>query len=333
VATLAEILSAEGYATASFANNGWFDPRYGLTRGFGRAETHAEHDARPYPWARATHATAAAWAEAQAQEGRPFFLFVNDMEPHLPYTPPTEDEARFAPQGATPADVAAARAFDFPSTVSYCLRHEEMPAERLELLSSLYDAEISALDREIGALFDRLRAAKILDDAVVIVTSDHGEMLGEHHQTAHGFSLHRAVRHVPLVVRAPGAFTGGRRESAVVRLEDLMPTVLDLCDAPAPGRLDGVSLVRGLEGRVSLALQGDDDQTRRKIESLIDGVDARPLTVGMKAVFDGRYHFIAYSDGRRELFDIRTDPGERENLAEREPAQAARLAGLLQVER
>jgi arylsulfatase A-like enzyme len=329
-ATLAELLSVEGYATASFANNGWFDPRYGLTRGFQHAETHAEDETRPYPWARATHAAAAAWAEARAKEGRPFFLFVNDMEPHLPYTPPADDEARFVPQGTAPGDLAAARAFDFPTTVSYCLRHEELPAGRIELLSALYDAEIAALDREIGALLDRLRAAGLLDDAVVVVAGDHGEMLGEEHQTAHGFSLHRAVRHVPLIVRAPDAFTGGRREGAVVRLEDVMPTVLELCGARVPGGLDGASLLHDLPGRVSRALQGDDDQTRRRIESLIDGVDARPLTVGMRAVFDGRYHCIAYSDGRRQLFDVRSDPAERDDLSAREPAESARLAALLE---
>ena len=332
-ATLAELLAADGYATASFANNGWFDARYGLTRGFQQAETHAEGEVRPYPWARATHAAAAAWAEARAKEGRPFFLFVNDMEPHLPYTPPDEEEARFVPQGTSPGDLAAARAFDFPTTVSYCLRREELPPGRLELLSSLYDAEIAALDREIGVLLDRLRVAGLLDDAVVVVAGDHGEMLGEQHQTAHGFSLHRAVRHVPLLFRAPDAFTGGRREGALVRLEDVMPTVLELCGARVPAGLDGASLLRDLPGRVSRALQGDDDQTRRRIESLIEGADARPLTVSMRAVFDGRWHYIDYSDKRRQLFDLSKDPAERDDLSAREPAEVARLAALLDAAR
>jgi arylsulfatase A-like enzyme len=328
--TLAELLAADGWATASFANNGWFDARYGLTRGFDQSDTHGDDDARPYPWARATHAAAAAWAEARAKEGRPFFLFVNDMEPHLPYTPPAEDEARFVVAGTPPGDVEAARRFDFPTTISYCLRREEIPDGRMELLSSLYDAEIAALDREIGALFDRLRTSGLLDDTIVIVAGDHGEMLGEQHQTAHGFSLHRAIRHVPLLIRAPGAFTGGRREGAVVRLEDVMPTVLELCDVQVPAGLDGASLLHDLPGRISRALQGDDESTRERIAALIEGADASALTVGMRAVFDGTYHYIAYSDGRAELYDLRKDAGERDNLAAREPALAARLASLLE---
>ena len=331
--TLAELLGADGWATASFANNGWFDARYGLTRGFDHSETHGDDDARPYPWARATHAAAAAWAEARAKEGRPFFLFVNDMEPHLPYTPPAEDEARFVAPGTATRDVDAARRFDFPSTVSYCLRREEIGGDRMALLSSLYDAEIAALDREIGALLDRLRASGLLQNTIVIVTGDHGEMLGEHHQTAHGFSLHRAIRHVPLLIRAPGAFEGGRREGALVRLEDLMPTVLELCRVQVPGGLDGSSLLRDLPGRISRALQGDDETTRDRIASLIEGADASALTTGMRAVFDGTYHHIAYSDGRAELYDLRSDAGERDNLAGREPAIAARLASLYEESR
>jgi arylsulfatase A-like enzyme len=327
--TLAELLAADGWATASFANNGWFDERYGLTRGFDRSETHGDDDARPYPWARATHAAAAAWAEARAKEGRPFFLFVNDMEPHLPYTPPAEDEARFVAPGTPPGDVEAARRFDFPSTVSYCLHKEEIADGRMELLSSLYDAEIAALDREIGALFDRLRVSGLLDNTIVVVAGDHGEMLGEQHQTAHGFSLHRAIRHVPLLIRAPGAFTGGRREGAVVRLEDVMPTVLELCQAQVPAGLDGASLLRDLPGRISRALQGDDETTRGRIAELIEGADASALTAGMRAVFDGTYHYLEFGDGRRELYDVAADPAEKRNLASEKPAEVAAMAALL----
>ncbi len=62
---------------------------------------------------------------------------------------------------------------------------------------------------------------------------------------------------------------------------------------------------------------------------MVPGVDTTPLTIGVAAVYDGRFHFLAYTDGRRELYDLPRDPDETENLAEREPAEAARLAALL----
>ena len=70
-----------------------------------------------------------------------------------------------------------------------------------------------------------------------------------------------------------------------------------------------------------------------RIESLIEGADARPLTVGMRAVFDGRWHYIDYSDKRRQLFDLSKDPAERDDLSAREPAEVARLAALLDAAR
>jgi arylsulfatase A-like enzyme len=327
--TLARRLEAAGYATGCFANNAWFAPEYGLTRGFEKIVPLHERPQRAYPWATETHSLAADWAESVAREGKPFFLFVNDMEPHLTYAPPPEVEGAFLRGSPSASDVAEARVFDFPRTVAYSARGEELRPSFVNLLSDLYDAEIAALDREIGALLDRLRAKGLLDSTIVVVAGDHGEMLGEHHMLSHGFSLHRAARHVPLLVRFPGAFDGGRREKAVVRLEDVFPTILELCGLQVPGGLDGASLTRDLEGRVSRALQGADLETKARIESLIAGIDAAPLTVGSDAIFDGRWHFLAYADGRSELYDISRDPGETEDLSDREPGEVERLTRLL----
>ncbi len=331
--TLARRMQAAGYATGCFANNAWFAPEYGLTRGFAKVVPLHERPQRTYPWAAETHVLAADWAEEVARAGQPFFLFVNDMEPHLTYAPPAAAQGAFLRDSPSASDVAAARAYDFPRTVAYSARGEELPPSFLNLLSDLYDAEIATLDREIGALLDRLRAKGLLDSTIVVVTGDHGEMLGEHHMLSHGFSLHRAARHVPLLVRFPGAFDGGRREKAVVRLEDVFPTILDLCGFDVPDGLDGISLTRELGGRVSRALQGADLETKARIESLISGIDAAPLTVGSDAIFDGRWHFLAHEDGRRELYDISRDPGETEDLSAREPGEVERLTRLLRAGR
>jgi arylsulfatase A-like enzyme len=325
--TIAGILRAAGYATACFTNNAYVDETYGLTRGFDRVDSLHSDEARPYPWAPATHDAAAAWAERQAREGRPFFLFVNDMEPHLCYTPSAAEEARFVRGSPSPAALADARRFEFPRTALHAAG-EHLPDETLALLSDLYDAEIATLDAHVGDFLERLRAGGLLDDTLVVVAGDHGEMLGEHHLTAHFFSLYRAARHVPLLVRFPGTFDGGRTVEDLVRLEDVMPTILELCGLREPPGLDGKTLTRDLGGRVSRALHANDDAMRRRFEAQVPGMDARRFTTSMRAVSDGRWHFLAFGDGRRELYDIANDPFERVNLVQAEPEEAARLEAL-----
>jgi arylsulfatase A-like enzyme len=326
--TLAERLADAGYATACFTNNNWIAPEFGLTRGFQTVVAHYGAGVGAYPWAKETHELAAAWAESQAAAGRPFLLFVNDMEPHLPYTPPAEDAARFLRGDPPAAEVAAARAFDFPAPTAFALGAETTPASRVEILSDLYDAEIFALDREIGSLLDRLRADGLLDRTLVVVASDHGELLGEHRMIEHGHSMHRAARRIPLLLRLPGRFDGGRVEPAVVRLEDVPATILDVCGARPIDDVDGAPLLGELAGRVSIAVQGPNPGKRPWLEARYPGIDVGPYVVGMDAVYDGRFHAIAYSDGRRELFDVAGDPAETQNLASRDPDRLARLLSL-----
>ncbi len=330
VPTLAEALQSQGYATACFSNNDWVAPDFGLTRGFADFEPLYARRDRPYPWARETHEHAADWAERAAKDGRPFFLFVNDMEPHLPYSPPEEFQREFLRGDPTPEEIAAGRAYDLPQSLAYLLHAAETTPRQLGVMSDLYDAEIATLDHEIGVLFDRLRGDGLLDSALVVVVGDHGELFGEHHMTQHGHSLHRAVRRVPLLVRYPKKFDGGRVVTSLVRLEDVMPTILELCGAPPPANLDGESLTRAGPRPNSIAVQGPDSSKKARFEAMLaHGVDATPLTAGIEAVYDGRMHFIRSTDGRRELYDDDRDPDEGENLAAREPDQAAKLEALL----
>ncbi len=329
VPTLAEALASVGYSTGCFTNNDWVAPEFGMTRGFADVEPLYSRTNRARPWARETHALAAEWAEREARAGRPFFLFVNDMEAHLPYDPPDADAARFLRGAPTTDELAAARKYDFPRTIAYALHAEDLTPRALATLTDLYDAQIASLDREIGVLLDRLKTDGLLDSTLVVVSGDHGEPLGEHHMTEHGFSLHRSARRVPLLVRLPGAFDGGRESTSLVRLEDVTATILEACGAAIPRPIDGAPLDADVGARLATALQGRDPSKKARFESLVPNVDATPLTAGMQAVYDGRFDFISYTDGRRELYDDARDPDETDNLAAREPDEMRRLVGLL----
>jgi arylsulfatase A-like enzyme len=333
VPTLAEVLGRDGYATACFTNNEWISPGFGLTRGFGRVDALYEDEHRPYPWAPATHERAAAWAEEQHAAGKRFFLFINDMEPHLTYDPPAADAAGFLRGSPTPQEIAWGRAYEHPHTTAYCAGAEELTPDRLRLLTDLYDAEIAALDREVGRLLDRLRKTGILDSSIVVVLGDHGEMLGEHHQTSHMYTLYGPARRVPLLVRLPGRFDGGRTVDDLVRVEDVMPTILEACRVAPPEGLDGVSLAHDLKGRISRARHAEDSGAREKMEHDLPGVDVTRLTMSVDAVTDGSWHYLEFGDGRRELYDVAADPAETRNLAAEKPGEAAAMAALLRGRR
>jgi choline-sulfatase len=169
-----------------------------------------------------------------------------------------------------------------------------------------YIGEIAFADAQIGRLMDDLARRKLLDRTIVVVAGDHGESLGEHGERDHGIFVYESVLHVPLIVRAPSLPPG--RVDDVVRLVDVMPTVLDLAGVPSPS-VDGVSLtgrMRGMTRHLDLEAYSESLYPRRFGWSPVRSLRA------------GRFKLIEAP--RRELYDLETDPFEQRNLyPERRP--------------
>jgi len=175
----------------------------------------------------------------------------------------------------------------------------------------LYDGEVAWSDELIGRLDATLTSSGLRDDTLVIVTSDHGEGLEEHGEAVHGFFVYETTLHVPFIARGPG-ISPGTRVGAVTRTVDVLPTALDLLGlADATPRTAGRSLRRALGGAPL-------DEQPSFAESLV------PLIhygwSDLRAVRDGRWKYILAP--RPELYDLSRDPGERENLVDREPQRA-----------
>ena len=181
--------------------------------------------------------------------------------------------------------------------------------------SDPYLGEIAFADSQIGRLLDALDARRLMGRTIVIVTADHGESLGDHGEQAHGVFIYESVLRVPLIIRTPAV--SPRRIGGVVRLTDVMPTVLDLLGIPAP-RMDGVSLVDLLTGRRStldLEAYSESEYPRR--------LGWSPL----RALRDGRFKLI--DAPRPELYDLDRDPFEERNVyAERQTTAAAMIQRL-----
>ena len=174
-----------------------------------------------------------------------------------------------------------------------------------------YTGEIAYAASQFERLLEALRASKRLDRTIIIVTADHGESLGEHGESDHGIFLYEGVLRVPLMVRVPGMKPG--RVAELVRLTDIMPTVLELLGLP-PVATDGVSLASVVNG----------ESARPDLESYSESL--YPERFGWSSIYALRDSRFKYIDAPKpELYDLATDPFERVNIVLERPALASAM--------
>jgi choline-sulfatase len=206
--TLAEVLKAEGYATAAFVASFSVDSRFGLAQGFDLYDDNYQEGA-PFKAMNAerraeqVYGLFSAWMDRTKAE--PFFAWVHFFDPHAPYNPPSPYRERFA---------------DRP-----------------------YDGEISYMDYMLGQVVAKLRERSLLGRTIIVVAGDHGEGLGDKGEWGHGVFLYEESLRVPLVLFAEGRLPAGTVVKPRVRLIDILPTVLDLMNLPVPQGAQGLSLV------------------------------------------------------------------------------------------
>ncbi len=245
---LAEVLQAQGFATAGFIGAFPLSQRFAFNQGFDHWDERMSRAKRPgrleqseRPANEVTDA-ALAWADARGGEGN-VFLFVHYFDVHAPYTPPgkyarlyREDESKVT---GSLKDMHRAR--------------DELAAghhsELNEILKQQYAAGVTWVDSEVGRLLEGLEDAGILEDAVVVLTSDHGEALDRQREHwNHGYTTYRESTRVPLIVRLPVGHPGGHRIDALVSNIDVMPTLLELFSVTQPMGIEGISFGGALSG-------------------------------------------------------------------------------------
>lgn len=293
VPTLAEGLRRLGYHGVATVSHVYVSSAFGLDRGFEVFDDSLTRGGTRNP--RAARVVARFLEHVRAAPDAPVFGFVHFFDPHWGYTPPPPYDTRFADPG-----------YDGPIDGSYASMERfltpdaPMAARDLRALVAGYDAEIAYLDAQLGRLFEGLRAAGRLENAVVVFTADHGEEFKEHGGLGHGLTLYGEQLRVPLLIAGHPAFPPGTRRRDPVSPVDLLPTLLEIAGAPRPGASDGRSL---------LAPARDDDRPLFA-ESIRFGIVRR-------AVRRGHFKLIHSPEtGRREYFDLRSDAGEQRPLGE-----------------
>ncbi len=338
--TLAERLARAGYHTGGFSNNVWTNPDSGLEQGFQRFEELwrlqkvrsdgiSVDDPTTDMGAAKTDDDVLSWIDG-LKDDRPFFVFINFFEPHLPYRPTKPFDDDFLPAGASPALVRRMRSFYSPREYGYILNVPWMKVSERELgvLRGLYDGEIAYVDSKIGELVDGLRARGLADDTVLVITSDHGEHLGENHMLGHKLSVYEPLLHVPLVLWGPGRIPAGRRIAGQVQSLDLFGTILDLAGVDR-GEAPKLPLQEPAPGYTFSELAYPQiflDVIHRRIP----GWDASRFARALTTVRGSRYKLISGSDGSRQLYDLRADPHETKNLAASRPKELGRLERVLE---
>lgn len=290
VTTLAEAFAEAGYLTASFVTNYHGGAWSGLDQGFDVSREPTADGASQVKSTLTSSAIAESLAKFLARHAdERIFVHVHTMDPHEPYRPGQEELADLGLSG---------------------------PIESLapELL---YEAEVRHNDRQLAALDRTLQELQLLDDTLLVFTSDHGEAFGEHAARGHRRSLHAEELDVPWVLRWPGGLPRGRRTRTAAAHVDLAPTLLGLAGLEVPASWQGRDLSNAARGT------GADSGARRRLADCVYGPEQPGRPAEMAALQrDGQgreYKLVATLDDDggvtpRSLYRLDRDPAEQLDL-------------------
>jgi arylsulfatase A-like enzyme len=348
VPTLAEFLSSAGYRTGGIVANYAMLSQFGLERGFHRYDVTpgASFFAARLLWLyrvrfnlsrslgeylrnslpavlqgrsrmlsvrepyvrRAWEINVLARQWLSKQGSRPFFLFLNYMEAHAPYSPIPEDDERFAKRPA------GDEWFGFPhARYAASVRGEsEFTPEEIEFMKGQYDAELVSLDRELGRLFEYLRAAELFEDTLILITTDHGEAFLDHGFLEHGNSVYQAEIDGFLLVKTPPSL-GTIHAPAPMQAVDIFPTIAAVMNEPYPQEIQGRPWGQGRDHTLS--------EVFCRSCSLATGPERWPdkFRRDRLAVVIGNQKLIRSTHDPDEVYDLAADPGELHPLSNPDP--------------
>jgi arylsulfatase A-like enzyme/Tfp pilus assembly protein PilF len=282
--TLAEMLKPKGFTTGAIVSTFVLDRRFGTSQGFDSYDDRfqAVHKIGDLSERKGDEAARLARDWLDEHKEQPFFLFVHFYDPHDPYAPPEPFASKWS---AHP-----------------------------------YEGEVAFADHCVGQVLEKLRQLGLYDDTLIVITGDHGEMLGEHGELNHGFFIYEGALRVPLVMRVPRAPAASRQVDVPVSLIDIVPTIVSLVGAPLPREVQGVDLSPWLTG------QGAGGGARPLYAETVTPTHYYGASSLLGVILDG-WKYIEST--RPELYDLRSDPAEAVNLLEREPAKADALGRTL----
>jgi len=294
---LQEILGREGWATAAVTGGGWMSASYGFSRGFDFFSDEG----------RTADQGADLFVENLDEAlaiGRPVFAFFHTYQVHSPYLPPDGYRSLF---GEYPGSIEPTSEALRPLSTN---ARKHLDRDDFDSLVSQYDGEIRFLDDSLRELFVRLEEIGFLDNAVVLITADHGEEFGDHGGVLHRGTLFEELVRVPFIVWGRGV-PAGVVDPTLVSAVDIVPTLLTAA---------GLEPLPVMEGRNVLT------------PSMVPWLEQRIFAQYRDALYSvrtPRWKLIQGAGGHRMLFDLACDPNERRNVATEEPGLTEALTAEL----
>ncbi len=316
VATLPEILKAEGYNTTCVGFKG--NP---AARGFDTYLDYAGwgswNEGRS-PKAENLNEVTIPELNRLAKEKEPFFLFLRHMDPHAPYLPPAPFERMFYhgnecnPRNHSMDPVMSFKPFrDFFATWMPPGIHDK------DYVIAQYDGAVAYMDAAIQTILNAVETLGLLDNTIVVINSDHGETLYDHECYFDHHGVYDQTLHVPLILHYPGKVPAGKRVSGFNRHQDLVPTLLELAGVDSEIAFDGKSLMRLVDGSVT----SYDSEFYITECTWMRKHGWRTPEWKLIVALEPDFHFKP----EVELYNLVTDPGENNNVAEAEPDIVAML--------
>jgi arylsulfatase A-like enzyme len=295
---LPERFKAAGYRTAAFVGNHLLGGRFGYSRGF---DSWNGGDDRLYGSpASVLVDKALAWVDSGSG---PILLYVHTIDPHSPYDPSPENEAAFAVEYQGDRDTRALLRLG---------QLGQLNPGGLRFLQARYRGEVRQSDQGFGELLDGLRSRRMLDETVLIFTSDHGEEFLEHRGTEHGKTLYQELIRVPLAVRLPRRLGAATRSRETVQQIDLFPTLMGFAGLPGPAGLAG----RDLSARWTAPGLAELAAPLLFSEERFEVTDKYSVRADRwKLIFNNDGPALWRAGAHIELYDLDRDPGEKENVA------------------
>lgn len=332
--TLPEVFAEQGFATGAVVNTIYLDRKYGFDQGFDEFEHHLGRKDAPESIARALDFLL-------QHGGRPRFFFLHLFDVHAPYLhPPPYDAPPESDTGQPDEDIL------FLRRVHY---HDHLPSlsevASVAALRARYEAGVNRVDDLLGGLFDALRDLGLYDDALILITSDHGEAFFERRVwVGHGLFLHESELRIPMFLKLPSRRDlEGTVVETPVSLLDVAPTLLDALGLEIPDRFEGHSLIPLVEDpaiapRFRRPIRATSSNTGGT-SSLHDGrwkyiqplalAEAEVIERHLKPEPEVRSDLADRISGGARLYDLHRDPEEKINLISEHPEIARGLARAL----
>ena len=337
--TLAEVFAKAGYETRCFTANPHISDGFGLTRGFDWSDRAWQQGSAgrsfmfiyraldllgfsaPDKGGAQVAENFEQWIESRPVSGRPAFAFVNFLEAHFPYHQvPRAFLARFTER--SPRELRRISLEAFGAQFGRELSPEEVE-RAVGPVRDMYDAGILYSDHLLSRLVEALRRAGRLDNTILVVLADHGEMLGEHGDFGHGAAMYEPDVRVPLLVRFPPRVPAGARVAEPVSTLGVFATILDLAGLELPGRVHVGSLTPAIDDKPA----GAPVIAERFVTGQTGGAKG-PLLMRdrrYRTYRSGTKKLVVSSKGETFLFDLVLDPRETRDRAASMPDELARL--------